>query len=192
MAARLAAQKQQAENPGEGGEKGPGDNSNTSNPFVLSGFDDDHNEDPDPASPTVAESGFSPPDSLSNSSEEDGEARTESVRRKIRMPLEVDEDDDEMGEMVGPSVGSGMMDSDDEDEAIINESMGYPNIGADRYKNLPTHRSPFDDDNDEQNNDSSDGEDDGLVEILVPGRRSSSSSNSPSQSRSKSDQFMVS
>lgn len=157
---------------------------------MISGLEDDHGDEqgPDAAfpSPAFPESGFSPPDSLSSdSSDADEVGRHGSVRRPERVPLEAyDEDDDEMGEMVGPSVGSGMMDSDDEDEAIINESLGYPNLGADRYKNLRRSQageSPFGDQN------SSDEEDEGLVEILVPGRKSS-----PSHSRSKSDQFMVS
>jgi SIT4-associating protein SAP185/190 len=96
----------------------------------------------------------------------------EGQRRTERVPLEIDEDEDDMGEMVGPSLGSGMMDSDDEDEAIMNESLGYPDLGPGRYKSFRQSRiggSPFGDDD---QNDSSDGEDDGLVEILVPGRKS--------------------
>jgi SIT4-associating protein SAP185/190 len=98
----------------------------------------------------------------------------------MHVPLHVGDDDDEMGEMVGPTAGSDMLDSDDEDEAIMNESLGYPDTGANRYKNFRKSHfgsaSPFGDDD---QNDSSDGEDEGLVEILVPGRKSSSSS-SPS------------
>lgn len=90
------------------------------------------------------------------------------------MPLEVEAEDDEMGEMVGPNA-SGMIGSDDEDEAIINESLGYSNLPAQsRYSGFGRPRavsSHFDDDQ----NDSSDGEDGGLVEILVPGRKSSTS-----------------
>lgn len=155
---------------------------------MIAGLEDDHGgeQGTDAAfpSPTFPESGFSPSDSLSSGSDDDEEGRHESMRRAERIPLEAEDDDDEMGEMVGPSVGSGMMDSDDEDEAIINESLGYPNLGADRYKNLRKAQagdSPFGDQN------SSEEEDEGLVEILVPGRKSS-----PSHSRSKSDQFMVS
>ncbi|KAL4891917.1 SIT4 phosphatase-associated protein-domain-containing protein [Aspergillus ambiguus] len=201
LAARLALQKQQAtenaENSEEKGEEGQQatihDNSNSqwpSNPFVIAGLEDEgdgsgsaraafpstdfnpsHKDDP-LSSPTFPESGFSPPDSFSNSSEEGEEGRTEGHRRTERVPLEVDEDEDDMGEMVGPSLGSGMMDSDEEDEAIMNESLGYPDLGAGRYKNFRQSRiggSPFGDDD---QNDSSDGEDDGLVEILVPGRKS--------------------
>lgn len=191
LAARLAAQKQAAENADvveEGNSEGEG-REWSSNPFIIAGIDEDA-EDGNSAfpntdfasnadqtfSPTFPESGFSPPDSLStNSSDEDGEGRAEGVRRRVRVPLEVEEDDDdEMGEMVGPSV-SGMVDSDDEDEAIINESLGYSNLpGQSRYSGFSRPRavsSHFDDDQD----DSSDGEDDGLVEILVPGRKSSTS-----------------
>jgi SIT4-associating protein SAP185/190 len=192
LAARLAAQKQQAsENPdGEDDEERiEGDDHHESewpsNPFVIAGVDDDGdggsafpNSDfpasADMASPTFPESGFSPPDSLSNSSDEDGDGRSEAVRRNVRVPLEVEDEDDEMGEMVGPSA-AGMIDSDDEDEAIINESLGYSNLpGQTRYSGFRRPRavsSHFDDDQ----NDSSDGEDDGLVEILVPGRKSSTS-----------------
>lgn len=175
-------QKQQAgENAEHGEEKKKQTDDDDSNPFVIAGLEDtQHGEAGDAAfpSPTFPESGFSPPDSLSSHSSDDDERRQE-MRRNERIPLEVEGDDD-MGEMVGPSAGSGMMDSDDEDEAIINESLGYPNLGAERYKDLQRSRvgeSPFGDDQ----NDSSDGEDDGLVEILVPGRKS------PSHSRSKSD-----
>ncbi|KAL5362500.1 SIT4 phosphatase-associated protein-domain-containing protein [Aspergillus floccosus] len=201
LAARLAMQKQQAaenaENSEERGEDGnqatAHDNSNSqwpSNPFVIAGLEDDGDGSGSPAraafpstdfntghkdeplsSPTFPESGFSPPDSFSNSSDEGGDGRMEGQRRTERVPLEIDDEDD-MGEMVGPSLGSGMMDSDDEDEAIMNESLGYPDLGPGRYKSFGQSRiggSPFGDDD---QNDSSDGEDDGLVEILVPGRKS--------------------
>ena len=204
LAARLAAHKQQAaENP-EGGEDSTHDQSNDhdlqwpTNPFVIAGLDEDAdgtnspasaafpssdfphtNKDEPFSSPPFPDSGFSPPDSFStNSSDEDGEGRPEGARRKDRVPLEVDEEeDDDMGEMVGPSLDSGMMDSDEEDEAIMNESLGYPDIGSGRYRSFRRSRigmSPFGEDED----DSSDGEDDGLVEILVPGRKASTSSTS--------------
>ncbi|KAJ5375042.1 SIT4 phosphatase-associated protein family [Penicillium concentricum] len=195
LAARLAAQKQQSsENEeGDGEDRGAEENEDResdwpSNPFVIAGIDDDAeggssafpNSDFGSAnakhSPTFPESGFSPPDSLStNSSEDEGDGHAESVRRQVRVPLEVeDDDDDEMGEMVGPS-GIGMMDSDDEDEAIINESLGYSNLsGPGRYNNFRRTRAVSSHYDDEQN-DSSDGEDDGLVEIVVPGRKSSTS-----------------
>ncbi|KAL2005756.1 hypothetical protein VTN00DRAFT_10249 [Thermoascus crustaceus] len=175
------------------------DNQSHSNPFVL---DDDNDRDspasaafpshdfssrskdePLMSSPTFPSSGFTPPGSPStNSSDDDDEGTAEAVRRKVRIPLEVDDDDDDMGEMVGPgtSTGSGLTDSDDEDEAIINESLGYSNFfGPSRYGLGGRSRilgSHFDDDDDDEQNDSSDGEeDDGLVEILVPGRKSSAS-----------------
>ncbi|KAJ5665855.1 uncharacterized protein N7477_008303 [Penicillium maclennaniae] len=192
LAARLAAQKQQTSENADDEEDDQRieqddrhESDWPSNPFVIAGVDDDGeggsafpNSDfpasADMASPTFPESGFSPPDSLSNSSDEDGDGRSEAVRRNVRMPLEVEDEDDEMGEMVGPSA-TGMIDSDDEDEAIINESLGYSNLpGQSRYSGFRRQRavsSHFDDDQ----NDSSDGEDDGLVEILVPGRKSSTS-----------------
>jgi SIT4-associating protein SAP185/190 len=192
LAARLAAQKQQASENAGVGEEGNAEGEGrewSSNPFIIAGIDDDAEGGGNSAFPNTdfasnadqtfssafPESGFSPPDSLStNSSDEEGD-RAEGVRRRIRVPLEVEEDeDDEMGEMVGPS-GSGMVVSDDEDEAIINESLGYSNLpGQTRYSGFRRPRavsSHFDEDQD----DSSDGEDDGLVEILVPGRKSSTS-----------------
>lgn len=205
FAARLA-QKQQASESAEGddeGEAGTHGNDNAedqwpSNPFVIAGIDDDGNNGESPSAATFPsnfqssnrddiflsspfpDAGFSPPDSLStNSSDECGEGRTESVRRTVRVPLEVDDEDEEMGEMVGPSlsVGSGMMDSDEEDEAIINESLGYSNLfSVGKYKGYHGSHALGSNFDDEDQNDSSDGEDDGLVEILVPGRKSSTSS----------------
>ncbi|RHZ72222.1 hypothetical protein CDV55_108477 [Aspergillus turcosus] len=200
LAARLAAQKQQAaENGGNEGEAQNqanqhenGDVQWPSNPFVIAGLDDDGEGTESPSraafsssefphtrkdeafsSSTFPESGFSPPDSMStNSSDDDGEGRVD-MRRKERVPLEVDDDEDDMGEMVGPSLGSEMLDSDEEDEAIMNESLGYPDLGPGRYRSFRRSQfgpSPFGDDDDD---DSSDGEDEGLVEILVPGRKSS-------------------
>ncbi|KAJ5899672.1 SIT4 phosphatase-associated protein family [Penicillium taxi] len=187
LAARLAAQKQANEDVGPEDDEDKADWS--SNPFIIAGIDDDaegNSAFPDsdfgtPAdadfSPTFPETaGFSPPDDcLSNSFDEDGNGHAESMRRSVRVPLEVEEDDDdEMGEMVGPTA-AGMIDSDEEDEAIINESLGYSNFpGPSRYSGFRRSQSEgshFDDDQ----NDSSDGEDDGLVEILVPGRKSSTS-----------------
>ncbi|RAL17556.1 Sit4-associated protein [Aspergillus homomorphus CBS 101889] len=203
LAARLAAQKQQANDGSEGGEERNFTNEHETsesqwptNPFVIAGLDEDAEGNNSPAnaafpstdfppnhkdepfsSPTFPESGFSPPDSFStNSSDDDGEGRTEGMRRTERVPLEVEDDDDDMGEMVGPSADPRMMDSDEEDEAIMNESLGYPDLGPGRYMGFSRSRmgaSPFGGDDD---NDSSDGEDDGLVEILVPGRKSSTSS----------------
>ncbi|KAJ6106836.1 SIT4 phosphatase-associated protein family [Penicillium capsulatum] len=187
LAARLAAQKQQAAENAENDEeegRAEGDQWPT-NPFVIAGVDDDgegnsafpNSDFPSNPnqnfSPTFPESEFSPSDSLSNSSDEDGD-HAGTTRRRPRMPLEVEEDDDEMGEMVGPSA-TGAFDSDEEDEAIINESLGYSNLPApSRYSGFRRSRAVSGNFEDEQN-DSSDGEDDGLVEILVPGRKSSTS-----------------
>lgn len=194
LAARLAAQKQQAAENADAEEEGNADegearpSQHSANPFIIAGVDDDaegsNSAFPDSDfppnvdetfSPTFPTSGFSPPDSLSTNSsdDDDDDDQSESVRQRARVPLEVEEDeDDDMGEMVGPSA-SGMIDSDDEDEAIINESLGYSNLPAQtRYSGFRRSRavsSHFDDDED----DSSDGEDEGLVEILVPGRKSS-------------------
>ncbi|PCH00523.1 SIT4 phosphatase-associated protein family [Penicillium occitanis (nom. inval.)] len=198
LAARLALHKQQADAAAENSnDQSNADESHhngqwQSNPFIIADLEDDTHElgsaefsamdeSDQPSSPTF-HTGFTPPGSPSTNSSDDtsGDPR-ETVRRKVRIPLEVeDDDDDEMGEMVGPGSGSGsgMMDSDEEEEAIINESLGYSNLfGAGRYGGFSraygrSGQSSFDDDDDD--NDSSDGED-GLVEILVPGRKSFSS-----------------
>ncbi|KAJ5923549.1 hypothetical protein N7454_008794 [Penicillium verhagenii] len=193
LAARLAAQKQQAaenEDVDAAGDRvheaDSRDSQWTSNPFVIAGIDDDAeggntafpntdfgSNDDQTFTSGFHEGGFSPPDSLSNSSDEDGDGHAE-MRRRVRVPLEVDEDDDDMGEMVGPSA-TGMLDSDDEEDAIINESLGYSNLPhPNRYTGFRRPRAVSSHYDDEQN-DSSDGEDDGLVEILVPGRKSSTS-----------------
>ncbi|KAJ5544252.1 hypothetical protein N7513_007063 [Penicillium frequentans] len=194
LAARLAAQKQQAAENEDGEaaedrvhEAESRDSQWPSNPFVIAGIDDDA-EGGNTAFPNADfgsnadqtfasgfhEGGFSPPDTLSNSSDEDGDSHAEAMRRRVRVPLEVDEDDDDMGEMVGPSA-TGMIDSDEEEDAIINESLGYSNLPhPNRYTGFRRPRAVSSHFDDEQN-DSSDGEDDGLVEILVPGRKSSTS-----------------
>jgi SIT4-associating protein SAP185/190 len=176
-----------------------------SNPFVISGLDDESgslnfqfsdssslHRDGVLSSPTFPRTGFTPPGSPSTASSDGDESTPEAVRRKVRIPLEVDDDgdeeeedddDDDMGEMVAPSSGPDMIDSDEETEAIMNETFGYSNFfGTSRYGGLgrshmknTSGRSHFDDDADAQN-DSSDGEgDDGLVEILFPGRKTSGS-----------------
>ncbi|KAL4942519.1 hypothetical protein BDV06DRAFT_211789 [Aspergillus oleicola] len=174
LAARLAAQKQAAEN-AEGGEN---DDKQASTEFQWpSGLNEEgqgHSSEFPPgdvSSPTFPESGFSPSDSFSTGSSDEGDDFGGSRRRKERVPLEVDDDDDDMGEMVGPSMESHMLDSDDEEDAILNESLGYPELGPGQYKSFRTSRmgqSPFGDDQ----NDSSGEEDEGLVEILVPGKKS--------------------
>lgn len=204
LAARLALHKQQA----DAAAQDPTDHSSAddshqndgqwqSNPFIIADLEDDRSSSPElpsaefsameeserPSSPTF-HTGFTPPGSPStNSSDEAAGEPKETVRRKVRVPLEVedDDDDDEMGELVGPSSGSGLLDSDEEEEAIINESLGYANFfGGNRYGGFRRSygrngQSSFDDDDDDDDDDSSDGED-GLVEILVPGRKSFSSS----------------
>ncbi|KAH8697651.1 hypothetical protein BGW36DRAFT_359433 [Talaromyces proteolyticus] len=192
LAARLALHKQQA----DAAAQNAGDSSSTadvhandeqwqSNPFIIAGLEDDPaaspgapsaefsamgQDDNNPPSPTF-HTGFTPPGSPStNSSDEAAGEVNETVRRKVRVPLEVDDDDDEYGDFRS----AGMRDSDEEEEAIINESLGYSNFfEPSRYGgfNRSYSRDAFDDND---GNDSSDGED-GLVEILVPGRKSSSS-----------------
>ncbi|KAI9373811.1 SIT4 phosphatase-associated protein-domain-containing protein [Aspergillus egyptiacus] len=177
LAARLAAQKQAAENSGSSekqGEQAHGD-SDFQWPSGLNEDDGrDHSSDFPPvnvSSPTFPESGFSPSDSFSTASSDEGDDFSGTRQRKERIPLEVDDDDDDMGEMVGPSIESHVLDSDEEEEAILNESLGYPELGPGQYKSFRSSRmghSPFGDDQ----NDSSGEEDEGLVEILVPGRKS--------------------
>ncbi|KAL2813185.1 hypothetical protein BDW59DRAFT_176827 [Aspergillus cavernicola] len=185
LAARLAAHKQAVEN-AEGGENqdeeqqhGDSEFHWPSDSFANTGLNEDggrgHSSDfpaVNVASPTFPDSGFSPSDSFSTGSSDDGDDFSGTRRRKERVPLEVDDDEEDMGEMVGPSIESHMLDSDEEEEAILNESLGYPELGPGQYKSFRSSRmghSPFGDDQ----NDSSEGEDDGLVEILVPGRKSS-------------------
>lgn len=153
---------------------------------MIAGLEDDGNTDDhesgfppsefrdDPFSPTFPETRFSPPGSFSANSPDEQQQQQNQQRGNQAAGGEDDDDDDEMGEMVGPSVGTSMMaaDSDDEDEAIINESLGYPSLGANRFKEYAG--SPYGEDDGQ--NDSSDGEEEGLVEILVPGRKNSMSS----------------
>ncbi|PGH36879.1 SIT4-associating protein [[Emmonsia] crescens] len=130
----------------------------------------------------------SPPTSLSsfphvhtyssNSSDEGDELSTEAVQRKVRLPLEVDDDDtDEMADIVGPNAELVSAYSDEEDETLVGEPLGYSNFfdGA-RYASGASGTGIRSGGNmlldSEDRNDSSDGEeDDGLVEILVPGRK---------------------
>ncbi|KAL4752902.1 hypothetical protein BDW72DRAFT_169892, partial [Aspergillus terricola var. indicus] len=177
LAARLAAQKQAAEN-AESGETEDEKHRSTEFQWPSDTFGgQESNAGPssefpaaNASSPTFPESGFSPSDSFSTGSSDEGDDFGGSRRRKERVPLEVDDDDDDMGEMVGPSMESHMMDSDEEEDAILNESLGYPELGPGQYKSFRSSRlghSPFGDDQ----NDSSEGEDEGLVEILVPGKK---------------------
>lgn len=81
------------------------------------------------------------------------ESTNEDQSLKRRIPLEVEDDDDEMGEMVGPT-GDDFNSSDDEN---LGEPLDFSRYGVGR---------PL-----EEQQDDSDGEDDGLVEIMVPGRK---------------------
>lgn len=87
-----------------------------------------------------------------------------------------------MGEMVGPSMGSEVMDSDEEEEAIINESLGYSSFfGPGRYGGLGRSYSKDSSHSflDDEAEDSSDGEEEeGLVEIQVPGKKTPTTSSS--------------
>lgn len=196
LAARLALHKQQAEaaqnsegsSSGGAGDAHANDEQWQSNPFVIAGMEDDNTgsaateftavESNETSSSPTYHTGFTPPGSPSTGSSDEaaGEAN-ETVRRKVRVPLEVDDedDDDDDDDEYGEFRSGKARDSDEEEEAIINESLGYSSFfGPSRYGsyNRPYGgRDGFDDD---EGNDSSDGED-GLVEILVPGRKSTSS-----------------
>ncbi|OAX84567.1 hypothetical protein ACJ72_01066 [Emergomyces africanus] len=134
----------------------------------------------------------SPPSSLSsfpqvhtyssNSSDEGDEMSTEAVQRKVRLPLEVDDDDDadEMGDIVGAPANTELVSaySDEEDETLVGEPLGYSNFfESTRYGSSGASGTRIRSGADlllesEDRNDSSDGEeDDGLVEILVPRRK---------------------
>jgi SIT4-associating protein SAP185/190 len=136
------------------------------------------NRDVSSSPPTFHHSGFARSNSYSsNSSEEDGDESIEAVRRKVRLPLEIDDEEpDEIGDMAGPGAGLASAYSDDEDEALVGESLGYSSFfGAAGYAGA--HGSGIIGGDDlllepDGRTDSSDGEeDDGLVEILVPSRR---------------------
>ncbi|EZF45400.1 hypothetical protein H112_01572 [Trichophyton rubrum D6] len=106
-----------------------------------------------------------------SSSDEDGSLPMESVERKFRLPVDAFDDDDEMGDMVGPSTSY----SDEDDETIIQEALGYSTFLDSDHHGLdgsvyPEERELTPDS--ARGQDNSDGEDDGLVEILVPGKRS--------------------
>ncbi|EDN03737.1 predicted protein [Histoplasma mississippiense (nom. inval.)] len=115
----------------------------------------------------------------SNSSDEGDELSTEAVQRKGRLPLEVDDDDtDEMGDIAGPHTELVSTYSDEEDGTLVGEPLGYSNF----FENAPYGSSTSGTRmrnsggnillDSKDRNDSSDGEeDDGLVEILLPGRK---------------------
>lgn len=103
------------------------------------------------------------------------------------------DDDDDMGEMVGPSAESNSLNSDsdddfggghnngkDNDHTNFGKSLGYPNFfggGFGRRSGIDTDEAPSSSLHEsvaDERNDSSEGEDDGLVEILVPGRKTTS------------------
>lgn len=199
LAARLALQKEQAaeaaalaakegaeksdgttrpeENEGEGSAQSPTASrfSLFSSPVPVEGDDTAHEDPrnrterepgqggPGSSSPPLFSSTFNGPSGYSSSSSDDGEA-IESVRSKTRVPLDMyDDDDEDIGDMLGPSAS--YSDDDDDDETIIREALGYSTfLAPDTH---PSGGSP-------DRNDSSDGEDEGLVEILVPGKRTPS------------------
>lgn len=124
------------------------------------------------SSPPSFLTSFHEPSGYSSSSSDDGEA-IESVRSKTRVPLDMyddDDDDEDIGDMIGPT-SSYSDNDDDDDETIIREALGYSTFLA--PGTLPGDGSSGMLDSTERN-DSSDGEDEGLVEILVPGKRAPS------------------
>ncbi|EFR03850.1 kinetochore protein 1 extragenic suppressor [Nannizzia gypsea CBS 118893] len=174
LAARLALQKQQAldaaaannedqEEDGFAKEEGEDSSGNAMHDADTAG-DSDHQ--------SSSFSGFQDVSGYSDSSsDEDGSLPMESVERKFRLPVDAFDDDDEMGDMVGPSTSY----SDEDDETIIQEALGYSTfLGSDHHgldgSVYPEERELTPDS--ARGQDNSDGEDDGLVEILVPGKRS--------------------
>ncbi|EFW21499.1 Sit4-associated protein [Coccidioides posadasii str. Silveira] len=155
----------------------------TSNPFLSA--DDDRDLDPNADLEFVSPfampgegsssprhsffSSFQPPSAYSSSSSDDDES-IEAVQRNYRLPLEVYDDDDEVGDMVEPPTGFSSYSDDDDEETLIRETIGYSDFfGRERYANSTTLSS-----NNSGQHDNSDDEDEGLVEILVPGRRTPS------------------
>ncbi|KAF3481364.1 SIT4-Associating protein ser/thr phosphatase [Arthroderma uncinatum] len=197
LAARLALQKQQAleaasgsaanEHPEQDGESSHGNADNRSvnstDDVSYAAFPTGENGSSKPvhdSSGTLPE-GIKPQGSLfsgfqtvsgysDSSSDEDGSLPMESVERKFRLPVDAFDDDDEMGDMVGPSTSY----SDEDDETIIQEALGYSTFLGSGHTledtGYPEERELTPDSARDQDN--SDGEDDGLVEILVPGKRS--------------------
>lgn len=111
---------------------------------------------------------FQPPSAYSSSSSDDDET-IEAVQRNYRLPLEVYDDDEELADIVAPPpAGLGSYSDEDEDEeTLIRETIGYSDFfGPGRYTD-GTGLSPAGTPN-------SDEDDEGLVEISVPGRRTSS------------------
>ncbi|KAL1959304.1 hypothetical protein VTO42DRAFT_2491 [Malbranchea cinnamomea] len=107
---------------------------------------------------------------LSSSSSSDGDG-PEVGRPSTRRGVDIDEFDDDMGDMVAPTAGiaTAYDDDEDSDDGLITEPLGYSSLlGSSYYPGDPTtsglHES-------EDHIDSSDeDEDDGLVEIVVPGK----------------------
>ncbi|KAK2797119.1 hypothetical protein FQN50_009310 [Emmonsiellopsis sp. PD_5] len=135
---------------------------------------------PSPPPPSIPDFHQGSLEYSSNSSDEGGEESAEAVQRKFRLPLEVDDEDpDDMGDIIGPNneIVSAYSD-DDEDETLVGEPIGYSHFfDSTRYGSSSGigRRSGGGGDllfESEDRHDSSDGEeDDGLVEILVPGRK---------------------
>ncbi|EEH20909.1 hypothetical protein PABG_03140 [Paracoccidioides brasiliensis Pb03] len=130
-----------------------------------------------PSSPPSTISSFPQIHSYSSNSSDDGdELSTEAVQRKVRLPLEVDDDEDEMGDIVSPNTEIVSTYSDEEDETIVGEPLGYSSFfesahyggtSGTRIRSVGGRLFQSEDRHDS----SDDEEDDGLVEILVPGRK---------------------
>ena len=137
------------------------------------------NRDVPSSPPSFPHSGFARSNSYSsNSSDEDGDDSAEDIGAKVRLPLEVDDEEpDGIGHMAGPGAGLTSTYSDDEEDGtLVGESLGYSSFFGDTGY-ASAHGSGMLGGEDllldpDGRTDSSDGEeDDGLVEILVPGRR---------------------
>lgn len=204
LAARLAIQKEQAaaqaakdasEKEGETANPALTEGEGSSQPTATPGFslfsspvpvdgDSDLRDDlrnrtehesgrqgPGSPSPPLFLSTFHEPSGYSSSSSDDGGA-IESVRSKTRVPLDMyDDDDEDIGAIIGPS-SSYSDDDDEDDETIIREALGYSTfLASDTHPGDGSGNMHLDS---AERNDSSDGEDEGLVEILVPGKRATS------------------
>lgn len=184
LAARLALHKQKADEAAaaESGSSafpdfGHSETSDISDPFALDAPEEEDVDLTGPLSPRSAQekdqSAFYVSrqlHSLLGSDQFGSDAtntRSSSSSFKRRMPLDIDDEDDdeEMGEMVGPS-GEGFGDSDEDDESL-GEPLDFSKYGIGR----PIGGDGQSDDAEEDQQDESDGEDEGLVEIMVPGKK---------------------
>ncbi|KAI1988384.1 sporulation-induced protein [Ophidiomyces ophidiicola] len=131
-------------------------------PFAVPG-------DGAPSSKPSFLSGFKQSTGTFSSSSSEGDETIEAVQRNYRLPLEV-YDDDDLSHIPPPAAGFCSYSDDEDEETLIRETIGYSEFfGPECYANnnamSSTNSGPTG---------NSDDEDEGLVEILVPGRRATS------------------